>query len=59
MRQAAEQLWQLVTVRAELPQHLAALKDYSLLSRGDFYQSFLLEVHPSSDQLSCLLLRLL
>ncbi|EIE26424.1 hypothetical protein COCSUDRAFT_58962 [Coccomyxa subellipsoidea C-169] len=41
--QAAEQLWQLVTVRAELPQHLAALKQYSLLSRGDFYQCFLLE----------------
>ncbi|CAL8466718.1 g6254 [Coccomyxa elongata] len=41
--QAAEQLWQLVTVRAELPQHLAALKQYFLLSRGDFFQCFLLE----------------
>ena len=40
----AGQLWQLVVVHDELPLHLAALKDYFLLSKGDFYQAFLLEV---------------
>lgn len=46
--QVAGQLWQLVVVHDELPLHLAALKDYFLLSKGDFYQAFLLEVgaHP-------------
>ena len=42
--QVAGQLWQLVVVHDELPLHLAALKDYFLLSKGDFYQAFLLEV---------------
>ena len=42
--QVAGQLWQLVVVHAELPMHLAALKDYFLLARGDFYQAFLHEV---------------
>ena len=56
--QVAGQLWQLVVVHDELPLHLAALKDYFLLSKGDFYQAFLLEVgacpHDTSRQL-CLL----
>lgn len=43
----AAQLWHLVSVRAQLVQHLAALKDYFLLARGDFYQSFLSEVRSS------------
>ncbi len=38
------QLWQLVVVHAELPAHLAALKNYFLLAKGDFYHSFLAEV---------------
>ncbi|KAL3153823.1 Gamma-tubulin complex component 4, variant 2 [Trebouxia sp. C0010 RCD-2024] len=37
------QLWQLVVVHAELPAHLAALKNYFLLAKGDFYHSFLAE----------------
>lgn len=37
------QLWQLVVVHADLPAHLAALKNYFLLAKGDFYHSFLAE----------------
>ena len=42
--QVTAQLWQLVVVHAELPAHLAALKNYFLLAKGDFYHSFLAEV---------------
>ena len=42
--QAAQKLWQLVVVQGEMPLHLAALRNYLLLGRGDFWQSFLLEV---------------
>ena len=42
--QVAGQLWQLVVVHAELPAHLAALKNYFLLAKGDFYHSFIAEV---------------
>ena len=42
--QVTGQLWQLVVVHAELPAHLAALKNYFLLAKGDFYHSFLAEV---------------
>lgn len=42
--QVAAHLWHLVFVRAELLQHLTALKSYFLLARGDFYQAFLSEV---------------
>ena len=45
--QVTGQLWQLVVVHAELPAHLAALKNYFLLAKGDFYHSFLAEVNPS------------
>ncbi len=45
--QVAEQMWQLVIVRAQLPETLTAMKHYFLLARGDFYQSFLLEVTPA------------
>ncbi|GJU76034.1 gamma-tubulin complex component 4-like protein isoform X1 [Tanacetum coccineum] len=38
---AASHLWQLVVVRADLNGHLKALKDYFLLAKGDFFQSFL------------------
>jgi gamma-tubulin complex component 4 len=37
----ASRLWQLLVVQAGLMQHLAAIKDYALLARGDFYQCFL------------------
>ncbi|EPS72084.1 hypothetical protein M569_02672 [Genlisea aurea] len=47
---AANHLWQLVVVRADLNGHLGALKDYFLLAKGDFFQSFLEE--------SCQLMRL-
>lgn len=50
--QVAGWLWSLVLGRAQLLRHLAALKDYCLLSRGDFWQAFLLEVshwHPSPN----------
>ncbi|CAH9112581.1 unnamed protein product [Cuscuta europaea] len=40
---AASHLWQLVVVRADLDGHLKALKDYFLLAKGDFFQSFLEE----------------
>ncbi|GFS39754.1 similar to GAMMA-TUBULIN COMPLEX PROTEIN 4 [Actinidia rufa] len=40
---AASHLWQLVVVRADLNGHLRALKDYFLLAKGDFFQSFLEE----------------
>ncbi|CAK9175334.1 unnamed protein product [Ilex paraguariensis] len=47
---AASHLWQLVVVRADLNGHLKALKNYFLLAKGDFFQSFLEE----SRQLMCL-----
>ncbi|XP_076940729.1 gamma-tubulin complex component 4 homolog [Bidens hawaiensis] len=40
---AASHLWQLVVVRADLDGHLRAIKDYFLLAKGDFFQSFLEE----------------
>lgn len=42
--QAAEKLWQLVRTEGKIMQHLAALRDYFLMGRGDFWQNFLLEV---------------
>lgn len=56
--QVAAHLWHLVSVRAELLQHLTALKSYFLLARGDFYQAFLAEVRApsvlfSGDMHSC------
>jgi gamma-tubulin complex component 4 len=39
--QVAGRLWELVVRRAELRAHLEALKDYYLLARGDFWDSFL------------------
>lgn len=45
LAQVTAQLWQLVVVHAELPAHLAALKNYFLLAKGDFYHSFLAEVY--------------
>ncbi|KAD6120197.1 hypothetical protein E3N88_11468 [Mikania micrantha] len=38
---AASHLWQLVVVRADLNGHMKAIKDYFLLAKGDFFQSFL------------------
>ncbi len=46
--QVTGQLWQLVVVHAELPAHLAALKNYFLLAKGDFYHSFLAEVNHNA-----------
>ncbi|KAM0071906.1 putative gamma-tubulin complex component protein [Helianthus debilis subsp. tardiflorus] len=40
---AASHLWQLVVVRADLNGHLKAIKDYFLLAKGDFFQTFLEE----------------
>jgi gamma-tubulin complex component 4 len=34
-------VWQLVVVDSQLVEHLASLKDYMLLAKGDFYQCFL------------------
>ena len=39
----ASHLWHLVVVKAELLSHLEALKDYFLLSKGEFYHTFLTE----------------
>ena len=43
---AAERMWQLVVVHAELPRHLQALKDYFLMERGNFHQALLTELRP-------------
>lgn len=40
---AANHLWQLIVIRADLNGHLKALKDYFLLAKGDFFQCFLEE----------------
>ncbi|GIL67009.1 hypothetical protein Vafri_20405 [Volvox africanus] len=42
----ARLLWRLLVGRAGLLPHLAALKDYFLLARGDFWQIFLAESRP-------------
>lgn len=39
--QVASRLWQLVVIDSRLVDHLAALKDYLLLAKGDFWTSFL------------------
>ena len=44
--QVAAWLWSLVVGRARLAEHLAALRSYFLLARGDFWQAFLLEARP-------------
>ena len=42
--QAAARLWSLVNSKGEILAHLAALRDYFFMGRGDFWQNFLLEV---------------
>ncbi|GFR50820.1 hypothetical protein Agub_g13079, partial [Astrephomene gubernaculifera] len=42
----ARLLWRLLVGRAGLLPHLAALKDYLLLARGDFWNTFLAESKP-------------
>jgi len=37
----ASRLWHLVVVKAELMSHLKSIKDYFLLAKGEFYQTFL------------------
>ena len=37
----ASRLWHLVVVKADLMQHLKSIKDYFLLQKGEFYQTFL------------------
>jgi gamma-tubulin complex component 4 len=49
--QAAGWLWALVVGRAQLARHLAALKSYFLLGRGDFWQAFLLEARAAPSSL--------
>jgi gamma-tubulin complex component 4 len=39
----ASRLLHLVVVKANLMEHLKAIKDYFLLSKGEFYQTFLEE----------------
>ena len=39
----AQVLWRLVVERADLMGHLAAIKDYFLLAKGDFFHGFLVE----------------
>jgi gamma-tubulin complex component 4 len=39
----AQRLWHLVMVKADLVSHLKAIKDYFLLAKGEFYQTFLSE----------------
>ncbi len=59
--QAAQQLWARVGAGAGLPAHLAALRAYLLLGRGDLFQAFLAQarapiysnpnpIPPSSDE---------
>ena len=55
LAQVTAQLWQLVVVHAELPAHLAALKNYFLLAKGDFYHSFLAEVSPHNSHCLCMM----
>ena len=38
---ASQRLYRLVVVRARLPLHLQAMKDYFLLGRGDLFQAFI------------------
>ncbi|KAJ9507846.1 hypothetical protein QJQ45_021220, partial [Haematococcus lacustris] len=40
---AASLLWHLVVVQADLLSHLAAFKDYFLMSRGELFHAFLVE----------------
>ena len=37
----ASRLWHLVVVKADLQMHLKSIKDFFLLSRGEFFQTFL------------------
>lgn len=37
----ASRLWHLVVVKADLISHLKSIKDYFLLAKGEFYQTFL------------------
>ena len=37
----ASRLWHLVVVKADLQAHLKTIKDFFLLSRGEFFQTFL------------------
>ena len=37
----ASRLWHLVVVKADLEVHLKSIKDYFLLAKGEFYQTFL------------------
>lgn len=39
----ASRLWHLVVEKANLSHHLDAIKDYFLLAKGEFYQTFLAE----------------
>lgn len=39
----ASRLWHLVVVKADLLEHLASIKNFFLISRGEFFQTFLQE----------------
>jgi gamma-tubulin complex component 4 len=36
-------LWHLIVLKADLAEHLRSIKDYFLLAKGEFYQTFLEE----------------
>ena len=42
-KEVGKKLWNLVVVKSNLQQHIVALKNYFLLSRGEFIQTFLQE----------------
>jgi hypothetical protein len=53
LREAGAMLWALLGRRAQLTEHLAALRDFLLLGRGDFFAAFLEEAEadaPPCDQ---------
>lgn len=56
LQQAAGKLWALVKSEGKIMSHLAALRDYFFMGRGDFWQNFLLEVpFPMTEELVHLL----
>nr|CAB3460271.1 unnamed protein product [Digitaria exilis] len=56
---AANHLWQLVVVRADLNGHLKALKDYFLLAKGDFFQAALKTIGEEDKYFTRVSLRML
>jgi gamma-tubulin complex component 4 len=54
----ASRLWHLVVIRSDLMEDLRAAKDYFLLGKGEFYQTFLEEARtlmalPPTSTVEC------